>query len=725
MGVRKLGAAIAAAFIAQAGIACGQTAAPREFLAGYDAGLYRVEAGGDRAYPLWLDGEVRKIVSSPLGWYFLTSKGLLHSRDLAVFEDRSRGLPAKTYKRYAAGAKSFSTETMDLKDLEIDLSDPRLVATCTKDGTYLSRDGGLTWESHGTPVATTGLKAVGLAAEPGSAATVLWASHPIKGLYYKKITPVNSPWKESNAGLATLAGTTSVEEIADIVPARGNGSGAWASNSFLSRIYRLDKATGAFAPAWSIDSDFGCVESLSALSGGDLRFVTEGVIARLSASTGLASPDDGAMAVMRAALRAKPDWQLLSLSWPEGGGRGEVSELWLASFKDRKPYRSRAENRVGFYLATHFVVGDSQRAKYDQIMDRNKIDSVVVDMKDDFGKLRFEPRDSAIQKVGKVAAPLDVESFASSWKAKGRYLIARIPVFKDEVAYKYSGGAWAAWDAQAGTPWRGYNLVTKSASPPIVLAAPNAPVPSVGPAPAPPAAPAPKNTTERVPIEEFWVDPYCEEAWAYNVAIANEMIARGFDEVQFDYIRFPTDGENIGLASYRWRDAGMDKESALASFLRYARENIAAPISVDIYGANGWYRSGVRTGQDVELMAKYVDVICPMLYPSHFEQTFLAQAPAEMRPYRIYRVGTLRNSYIARKRVVVRPYVQAFYLNVSYDKAYYGPDYVRREIEGVRDSVNLGLTFWNNSGRYDDIPILDIGPDGRLSSAAAQARILD
>lgn len=163
----------------------------------------------------------------------------------------------------------------------------------------------------------------------------------------------------------------------------------------------------------------------------------------------------------------------------------------------------------------------------------------------------------------------------------------------------------------------------------------------------------------------------------------------------------------------------MDKESALASFLRFARDNIAAPISIDIYGANGWYRSGVRTGQDVELLAKYVDVICPMLYPSHFEQGFLAQSPAEQRPYRIYKIGALRTAYIARKKVVVRPYVQAFFLNVSYDRAYYGLDYVKREVAGVRDSVNLGLTFWNNSGRYDDVPVLDVGPDGRLAAGKA------
>jgi hypothetical protein len=156
-------------------------------------------------------------------------------------------------------------------------------------------------------------------------------------------------------------------------------------------------------------------------------------------------------------------------------------------------------------------------------------------------------------------------------------------------------------------------------------------------------------------------------------------------------------------AQFRWRSEGMDKESALVSFLRYARNNIDAPIGIDIYGANGWYRSGTRTGQDVELMAEYIDVVCPMFYPSHFEQSFLSYAPASERPYRVYYYGTYRNTVIGRNKLIIRPWVQAFYLNVSYDRAWYNKNYVSQEIFGVRDSVNRGYMYWNQSGRYDDI----------------------
>ena len=707
---------------------------PQDFLAGYDGGLFRIEGDGDRATPLWLDGEVRKIVRSPDGWYLLTSLGIEFSRDLGVFEDRSKGLTIKTYKRFEGGKKSFSSETQDLKDLELDPADPLTLATCTKDAAFVSKDGGLSWKSYGTPADTTGLKAIALAPFPGSGEPALWASHPIKGLFVRKLS--SGGWVNANAGM-TMIDKTTVEEVADIIP--GSGGSIWASNSFLPRVYRFDAKTKTFVTLWSEKSDFGCAESLDLLPDGSLRFVADGYVALLDPASGKAENDAGATIVVRAAARAKPELQSLCVSWAERGRRASLSELWLVSFKDRKPYRAQAENRRALYLSTGFVVHPESRAKYDKIMDNRRLDAVVVDMKDDFGRLRFEPRDPFVRGIGKVSSPLDVESFVKEWKAKGRYLIARIPVFKDEVAYRYAGGKYAVWDSEASEPWQGYNVdkasaaVAASALPAAipavaVSAAPATPAPDVrvpaastlqdarAPASANlPEGPAPEHSL----IKEFWVDPYCEEVWAYNVAIANEIVARGFDEVQFDYIRFPTDGENLGKASYRWRDAGMDKESALASFLYYARENIAAPISIDIYGANGWYRSGVRTGQDVELLAKYVDVICPMLYPSHFEQGFLAQAPAEMRPYRIYKIGTLRNAYIGRKKAVVRPYVQAFFLNVSYDRAYYSPEYVKREIAGVRDAANLGLSFWNNAGRYDDVPVLDVGPDGRLATGAA------
>jgi hypothetical protein len=282
-------------------------------------------------------------------------------------------------------------------------------------------------------------------------------------------------------------------------------------------------------------------------------------------------------------------------------------------------------------------------------------------------------------------------------KERGIYTVARIVVFKDPEAAVKNNGKYAVWDTRNNKPWEGYYDTRRkktsepqdSGSPLVTAILPDA---------------DPDYEILRTWYDEKWVDPYSEEIWEYNVLVSEELQRRGFDEIQFDYIRFPTDGRNLADAGYRWKESGMDMDSAILSFLRHARSRISSPISIDIYGANGWYRTGARTGQEIELLAPWVDAICPMYYPSHFEQTFLAQDPAELRPYRIYYQGSLRTHIIARGRVIVRPWAQAFYLNVSYDRKYYSPDYVRLQAEGVRAAGNGGLTYWNNIGRYEDIP---------------------
>jgi hypothetical protein len=253
-------------------VAAPSASIPKEFLAGYDAGLYRIE-DGERAVPLWLDGEVRKIVRSSDGWYFLTSLGVIYSRDLGVFEDRSSGLPVKTYKHFDDGKKSFTTEVQDLKDLELDPKDPASLATCTKDAAFVSRDGGKTWKSYGSPTDTTGLKAVALAPYPGSGDTALWVSHPIKGLFVRRLS--SGGWVGASAGL-TYIDKTSVEEIADLIP--GPDGSVLASASFIPRAYRLDAKAKAFTTIWSEKADFGCAESLSLQSDGSLRFVGDGYV---------------------------------------------------------------------------------------------------------------------------------------------------------------------------------------------------------------------------------------------------------------------------------------------------------------------------------------------------------------------------------------------------------------------------------------------------------------
>jgi len=335
---------------------------------------------------------------------------------------------------------------------------------------------------------------------------------------------------------------------------------------------------------------------------------------------------------------------------------------------------------------------------YLDLIENRKLNMVVIDMKDDYGRLRFTPENPSITNLGRVFRPVDLEVFLATMKERGIYTVARIVVFKDPEAARKNGEKYAVWDQRTNKSWAGYYDIRRRKTPDDENETNSSPLTEILP------DNDPNYEILRTWYDEKWVDPYSEEIWDYNASVAEELSKRGFDEIQFDYIRFPTDGVNLADARYRWQEANMDMDSAILSFLRHVRSRVTAPISVDIYGANGWYRTGARTGQEVEIWAPWVDVICPMYYPSHFEQNFLAQDPPELRPFRIFSQGTRRTNIIARGQVVVRPWAQAFYLNVSYDRRYYNADYVRMQLEAVRSVGNGGLTYWNNSGRYEDIP---------------------
>jgi hypothetical protein len=482
-------------------------------------------------------------------------------------------------------------------------------------------------------------------------------------------------------------------------------------------LYRLNWEEKHFEMLWNDGPGFGTIDSLS--PGADvLRFVKDGGIAEFF-SVGAERSAAGGTAEKTAAPQPQERVDLadfirnlpyslgaepLSIClWESSRADSEVislSELWLLEEGAAAAAVTAApgENHEGIYLPVNHALDSASLKPYLEVISDRGLDMVVIDMKDDYGRLRFQPHSAALSGWGRVFRPVDIDSFLSDMKERGIYTVARVVVFKDPELARKDGGVYAVWDNRTGKPWEGYYDTRRKKLPPGQADEPSTAVTQI--------LPADSGDYEilRTWYDEQWVDPYSEEVWSYIAAIAVELHNRGFDEIQFDYIRFPTDGDNLGDARYRWRDAGMDMDSAIVSFLRHVRSRLDAPVSVDIYGANGWYRTGARPGQEVELLAPWVDVICPMYYPSHFDQTFLAQDPPEMRPYRIYYTGSLRASRIARGRVLIRPWVQAFYLNVSYDRLYYNPDYVLRETRGVRDAAQVGLTYWKNSVRYDDLP---------------------
>ncbi len=179
--------------------------------------------------------------------------------------------------------------------------------------------------------------------------------------------------------------------------------------------------------------------------------------------------------------------------------------------------------------------------------------------------------------------------------------------------------------------------------------------------------------------------------WDYNIDIAKELQDKGVDEVQFDYIRFPSDGD-IGSITWRFRKPGMGKMEALESFLAKARESLSIPISTDVYGYCGWARISNWVAQNIEMYSRYVDVIQPMFYPSHFPRDFLGTMEYLPRAKYIYEEGTKRSAYIVEGRSVIRPYVQAFRIGAEtcFTPAVYST-YLLNQVNGDAGGRRIGI----------------------------------
>ena len=679
---------------------------------GNNEGLYR-QTGRSAIETLWSGGKIQKIIqwgrsTQNERWVILTDQGVFVSGDLKSWEQRNNGLPRRVIKLYENAGKSLVTTVQEIKDIHLDPANPETMVIAFKNAIYLSRNGGRNWENLGMPnYRSNGIKAVAVAS-PGGDLTV-FCSHSIYGIHYINPNQSGSKWTEISTGLEKLETTNNSDEISSIAAVAGpEGVEIYSSQSFRRRVYKLDWQQKTWNLLWTDGAEFGPTDSLSP-GNNSLRFVSEAEILEL----GFSSWKDGnpATGLLQAVRRQdleqiiknipgslRPNCVVLPELRPNTGTI-QLSELWLLEAPKMEARTIGASGKNGLYLPVNHAMDDQSLGRYLNILERQNLNMVVIDMKDDYGRLRFTPSNPSMTNFGRVFRPVDIDKFLKTMKDRGIFTVARIVVFKDPEAARRSDAKYSVWDNAGNKPWEGYYDTRVRKLPPgeeheVNPALVNQILPSDDP----------NFEIIRTWYDEKWVDPYSEEIWDYNASVAEELCRRGFDEIQFDYIRFPTDGLNLGDAGYRWRESGMDMDSAIMSFLRHARSRIQKPISIDIYGANGWYRTGARTGQEVEMIAPYVDVICPMYYPSHFEQTFLAQDPPERRPFRIYFLGTHRTRIIARGSVIVRSWAQAFFLNVSYDRKYYNTDYVRLQADGVRSAGNGGLTYWNNIGRYDDIP---------------------
>jgi hypothetical protein len=214
-----------------------------------------------------------------------------------------------------------------------------------------------------------------------------------------------------------------------------------------------------------------------------------------------------------------------------------------------------------------------------------------------------------------------------------------------------------------------------------------------------------------------WMDPDQPGVREYNLALAGELARAGVDEIQFDYVRFPTNGWRGD-----WRgdleQTAQRRRDVIGSFLTAARDTLdryGVKISADLYGIMAWGRMEdlALTGQHVPTIAGLVDVICPMIYPSHFGPGFEGRKRPGDDPAYFIGEGTRRFVALAAGQAEVRPWLQAF----PYRVTNYDGQYVAIQIEAARAAAGHGWSLWNPACRYTEA--LAVLP-GQLQPAPAR-----
>lgn len=307
------------------------------------------------------------------------------------------------------------------------------------------------------------------------------------------------------------------------------------------------------------------------------------------------------------------------------------------------------------YLSTYGISSSQLRNAALETLQRNNMNALVIDMKGDRGFIPFKVNIPLAEKIGAQDKILvkDAPTLINMLKQKNIYLIARIVVFKDHLL------------ATAKPEWA-----------------------------------VKKNNNFFHDREKLrWVDPFISDVWNYNIAIAKAAAEMGFDEVQFDYVRFPdTKGIQFSQASN-----AASRTKTISNFLTSAYKNLApynVMVAADIFGYTAWNENDTGIGQDIENIVNAIDVVSLMLYPSGFQFGIPNYKNPVQHPYEIVHLSLKR----AQERTGVpttrfRPWLQAFR-----DYAFHGGDFsedrMRTQIKAANDFGSSGYMFWNPRNVY-------------------------
>jgi len=193
-----------------------------------------------------------------------------------------------------------------------------------------------------------------------------------------------------------------------------------------------------------------------------------------------------------------------------------------------------------------------------------------------------------------------------------------------------------------------------------------------------------------------WVDPTQQSVWEYNLSIAKEATALGFDEINLDYVRFPSDG-NMSDVVYNTKDK--QRYDIMREFYQFMSDGMkeeSAYLSLDMFGFVMERHDGMSIGQRLEDAVDAVDFISPMMYPSHYPVGHLGLKNPAASPAAIFHNGMKKGlPYFEGHKAKVRPWIQAFNIGAPY-----GGKNIRAQIDTIEVYPNAGWLMWNASNRY-------------------------
>ena len=351
---------------------------------------------------------------------------------------------------------------------------------------------------------------------------------------------------------------------------------------------------------------------------------------------------------------------------------GNLSDLKI-ELKE-KPYKAthvkKPDSVKAIYMTACAASSSSFRNGLIDLIDTTELNSIVINIKDETGKIAFDVdnpvlKDSVAQLSEGECKIIDIKELLEYLHSKNIYVIGRLPVFQDLYMTKKRPDL-AVKRESDGEVWVDYKGIK-------------------------------------------WLDAGSKEVWDYIVAIGIDSYNLGFDELNFDYIRFPSDG-NMRDIYYPFSeekimsDPDYGKANVLKEFFVYLNESLKTEnpeiiLSVDLFGMVTTNSDDLNIGQILEYAVPYFDYISPMVYPSHYPSNFNGWANPNHYPYEVVKFsmdeGVKKLVNASTTPLKLRPWLQDFDYGGNYDV-----EEVRAQIQATYDAGLTSWMLWNASNRY-------------------------